>query len=359
MLINKLTLLQYKNHKSISLNFHSSMNCFVGNNGVGKTNLLDAIYYSCIGKSYFSSTDLAVINQESDFFRIEAQFNLKDEITIVFGKQQRKTIQKNKSTYERLSDHLGYAPVVCVSPNDNQIILGGSDLRRRTMNATISQYEQDYAKHLMAYNKLLAQRNETLKSNTASSALLDVYDSQMAQLGQLIYKYRTAYVHQLETDFFAYYQKLSGGKEQARCSYQSQLQHKPMIELLKECRQKDIILKRSTVGIHKDDLYFELDEQSLKKIGSQGQQKTFLFALKLAEYEMLSRNSNKNPLLLLDDVFEKLDDNRIRELFKIIPIDSQTFITDTNEQRIQEVFAQIGLEFATFNLSKTLKPNIA
>lgn len=353
MSLTKLKLTQFKNYKELSFDINQSVVCFVGENGEGKTNLLDAIYYTCIGKSYFNSVEKQNMMHQTDFFRIESQIH-NSLIEITYPNQGKKKIKKDKIEYERLADHLGFAPVSFIAPDDNMIILGGSEIRRRFFNSSISQFNASYVKDVMAYRKLLFQRNSHLKSGKIQETLLATYDAQLVPLAQMIHSVRKTYVKEFSNVLSEIYRKISREKETVSCKYYSQLNDERLEDLFFESREKDRLLQRTTKGIHRDDLKFKIDGNSLKNFGSQGQQKTFLLALKLAEYHLINQHSGQNSILLLDDIFDKLDRGRIRELFKYLINNQagQIFMTDTNGQRLFEVLSTFNIDFTIFIVEK-------
>ena len=349
MKLTKLRLTQFKNYDQLQISFKNGIICFAGDNGEGKTNLLDAIYYCCIGKSYFNSVESQNITHGSDFFRFDAELG-GASLEIVNQKGTGKQITKNKIDYERLSDHLGFAPVTFIAPDDNILILGGSRDRRRFMNTTISQMNKGYGKDLLAYRKVLRQRNANLKSGKPSKTLLTAYNEQLIPLAEMIFAIRKKYVNELNDKVQQIYAAISKEKESVSCEYLSQLKKKGFPVLLTESYEKDVLLQRTTTGIHKDDLKFSLNGRSMKKYGSQGQQKTFLLALKIAECELMYERTGKQPLLLLDDIFDKLDRGRVRELFQYLLAtnNGQLFMTDTNAQRLHQILSDFDVEFTIF-----------
>lgn len=353
MKLSKLKILNFKNYNELNVAFQTNVIAFTGENGEGKTNLLDAIYYACIGKSYFNAIERQTMQHNTNFFRIESLFGT-DLIEITYQPSDKKKISRNKVEYDRLSDHLGFAPVSFIAPDDNVLILGGSEDRRRFVNSTISQCNNAYVKDLLAYRKLLNQRNASLKTNTASSQLLQTYNEQLIPLGEMIFALRKQYVQQISQHVNKIYAAISEEKEVVNCRYNSQLAKQSFQELLQQAEEKDRLLQRTTVGIHKDDLKFSIGEHSLKKYGSQGQQKTFLLALKLAEHKIIKEFTGKQPILLLDDIFDKLDRKRIQQLFSYLLTNGfskgQLFMTDTNAERLNEILRQFDTEFTIFKV---------
>lgn len=340
----------------MEISFSNNITCFVGENGEGKTNLLDAIYYSCVGKSYFNANEKMNILHNQSFLRIEASFS-NDFIEITYQPNSSKIIKKNKVQYQRIADYLGFSPVVMIAPDDNQIILEGSERRRKELNAAISQIDSQYLFQLMKYQKLLKQRNATLKLDSCSKGLLEAYDQQMIPLAKFIHQRRKQFVENLSIKLESYYALISRKKEKLTCTYLSQLNENNMQELLHQSVEQDLRLRRSTVGIHKDDLNLLLNDFSLKKFGSQGQQKTTLFALKLSIHQILMESNQNQPILLLDDIFDKLDRGRMYELFSYLIHHNigQIFITDTNGERIYEILQNFGADFSIYEVkNKTI-----
>lgn len=341
--IEQLKLSNFKNYAFITLDFDQKLNFIVGNNGIGKTNLLDAVYYSCISKSYFSA-DGMVPNFNNNYFRIESNVLLNTDnhlIEVKYLKQEKKEIFVDKLKVDKQADYIGRFPCVIISPDDNQLILGASEQRRKFIDSTICQFSAAYLSALVMYNKLLTQRNALLKyffeNKTYNADLLNTYDEQLALKGQFIYEFRKSFLQNFTPKVKEIYHAIFEGPEVIEIQYNSDLNEKGAAELLKENIKQDRYIQRTTKGIHTDDLSFSLNYHPVKKTGSQGQQKTFLLSLKLAQYELIKNEKNIKPLLLLDDIFDKLDAGRIDRLFRLIQSNEfgQVFITDTDEQRIQ------------------------
>ena len=333
----------------------------MGKNGSGKTNLLDAIYYLCMCKSYFTNSDLAVARHESNFFRLEGKFERHGEAETVVCKIQlrkQKVIERNKAAYKRLSEHIGHFPVVMIAPDDTMLAVGGSEERRRFLDNTLSQLDAIYLQHLIFYNKVLQQRNAALKrfaeSGRFDQRLLNTYNQQLLGPAQYIHEARQAMIAALNPVFDNYYNLISNRSEQVSCCYTSKLEGANFASLLAESAEKDRILQRTTVGIHKDDLTFLLNDRPLKRFASQGQLKSFVLALKLAQYHRIREHQACTPILLLDDLFDKLDTHRIRGLLELLHDNTfgQVFITDTHEQRLEELlsgFSDIYKQFTVEN----------
>lgn len=312
---------------------------------MGKTNLLDAIYYLCMGKSYFSVRDQFLVEHGESFFRLVGQFELADrtdKLVVKVMPKQRKELEVNGRLYDKLADHVGRFPVVIVVPDDTQLIREGSEERRRFIDNTLSQLDADYLRNLFQYNKVLKQRNALLKQwggRLLSEDLLQVYDEQMLGPAKYIHARREAFIEEFELPFQSAHQAICGGAEQASLRYRSALNETPLLELLQSKRDKDVALERTSQGIHRDDLIFHLGEHPLKRLGSQGQLKSFILALKLAQYRFLMAERKVPPILLLDDIFDKLDPQRVQQLVEYILREDfgQVFISDTDQDRISKV----------------------
>jgi len=351
--LNKIVLLNFKNHENRTVSFQKKINCIIGNNGVGKTNLLDAIYYLCLTKSYFNATDQQNILFGRDFFRLEGKLNRNKEpydLVYKLAANKKKELIINDSPLPRLSEHIGNFPAIIISPDDNQLILGSSEERRRFLDNTISQVNHEYLDRLIAYNKVLAQRNAALKrfaeTRHIDKSLIETYDQQIIGLGNKIYEARKIVIEKLYPIFQQFYKQLSFEREVVSFSYSSQLSDKPFDELLKKNFDRDIMLQRTDVGIHKDDIEFFISPASnddnavkLKRFGSQGQQKSFIISIKFAQYDFIRRNKDFKPFLLIDDIFDKLDNDRSRKLIELIAGEEfgQVFLTDTDDAHIREV----------------------
>ena len=367
MIIQKLNLYQFKNHPERQFNFSPQINCFVGNNGVGKTNILDALHYISVGKSFLGNTDSQNVQKEQNFFHIEAKIQAEDKediIKILYNKDSKKTIKKNDKAYDRMADHIGYLPSVIISPYDSNLISDSGESRRRFLDAMISQTDAEYLHSLVSYAKAVQQRNALLKyfskNRTFDKESLEIYNHPIAQNGALIYKKRHDFILQLSPIVESFYQIISGGKETIEVKYQSQLLDENLPEdlyekfemLLKSNLEKDRALTYTSSGVHKDDLIFEMEHSLIKKIGSQGQQKSFLIALKLAQINRIKTLTGKTPILLLDDIFDKLDDTRVSQLIELLNRENfgQIFITDTHRERTESVVKRINEESIIFEL---------
>ncbi|MCO4292053.1 DNA replication/repair protein RecF [Solitalea sp. MAHUQ-68] len=361
MHLQKLTLLNFKNYTEAELDFHPAVNCFVGNNGAGKTNLLDAIHYLSLCKSYFNPVDSQQIRYEQDYFMLQGNFEKNETQEVIFcglKRNQKKQFKRNKKDYSRLADHIGQFPLVMISPYDISLVIEGSEERRKFIDNVISQTDNRYLDTLILYNKNLTSRNSLLRQFAERGHfdmdLLSIYDEQLKITGTEIYQKRKAFLESFTPTFNQHYRYLSNEAETVTLEYVSQLNESDFEEGLSRSFPKDKVLQRTGFGIHKDELEFTIHGYSLKKFGSQGQQKSFLIALKLAQYSYLTKEKGFKPLLLLDDIFDKLDDLRIKKLMEMVVQDSfgQLFITDTNRERIEKVFNEIGMGIKVFEVDK-------
>lgn len=358
MFLNRLSILNFKNYEEANLQFSENVNCILGDNGGGKTNLLDAIYYLSFCKSYFNPIDSQNIMHKAPFFVVEGYYSntVGKEEVIYCGlkRQQKKVFKKNKKTYDRFADHIGTIPLVIISPSDVLLIIEGSEGRRKFIDGIISQYDKSYLAHLLAYNKALNQRNLLLKSfwlnRNFDADSLAIWDDQLVKYGVLIHESRKKFTTDFTPIFQKYYTLLSQDKEQVGLEYNSQLTNVDFETLLKEGVAKDRANHYTNIGIHKDDLVYKVGEYPLKKFGSQGQQKTYLLALKLAQASLIQGITNKKVIILLDDIYDKLDDKRMTQLMAIVGNGEfgQIFITDTNENRIPELLIEEKINFKAF-----------
>ncbi|MBE7175879.1 MAG: DNA replication/repair protein RecF [Mucilaginibacter polytrichastri] len=361
MFLRTLSLISFKNYAEAELSFSPALNALTGDNGAGKTNVLDAIHYLGLCKSYFNPIDSQQILQGADFFMLNGVFekNGRDEtVSCAVKRNQKKQFRRNKKDYPRLADHIGLFPLVMVSPVDALLITEGSEERRRFIDNVISQTDNQYLDELIAYNRILLNRNAVLKNmaetGSADAALVEIFDEQLAASGMRIFERRKEFLDVFVPLFDQHYRFLTGEAEPVSLVYQSPLFDGDFLTLLQHTFARDRILQRTSVGIHKDELEFTVHDMPLKKFGSQGQQKSFLIALKLAQYSYLQKAKGFKPLLLLDDIFDKLDDRRIGKLMEMVSHDDfgQVFITDTNRDRIQSVFDRIGKEIRIFDVVK-------
>ena len=357
MHLRQLSILNYKNIEQAEPDFSPKINCFVGNNGMGKTNLLDAIFFLSFCRSHTGSFDNQLIRHGADFMMVQGFYENNDnprEFYCGLKKGNRKVFKHDKKEYDRLSEHIGELPLVMVSPADFVLITGGSDERRRFADMIISQYDREYLFSLIAYNKALAQRNALLKEHRPlDEALMEIWEEQMATYGADIFRKRKEMIARLSSVFETYYATVSGLAEQAALSYESQLEVSDFAEQLRSARQRDKVLGYSSVGIHKDDLKMMLDGYPLKRMGSQGQSKTFLISLKLAQYSFLREHCGSKPILLLDDVFDKLDSLRVERIIQLVSGEDfgQIFMSDTNRNHINEILLAFEGAFKIFNVA--------
>jgi DNA replication and repair protein RecF len=357
MYLQQLSLINFKNYAELTLNFSEKMNCFVGNNGMGKTNLLDAVYYLCFCKSFFNATDAQNIRHDTPFFMVEGFFNKQGEeidLHIGFKRGQKKTVKRNKVEYEKLSDHIGLFPLVMISPADSELIYGTSEMRRKFLDGIISQYDNGYLKTLVAYNRVVKQRNSLLKQfyeqRFFDEETLSVWDEQLIYYGDELLQKRSLFLGEFIPLFNSYYHFLSNGAEIVNCVYEKSNVNLLLREAVKNSIQKDRALQYSTTGPHKDELEFTIDAYSLKKFASQGQQKTFLLALKLAQFEFIKTKKGVKPILLLDDIYDKFDAARFTRLMDIVSGDGfgQVFLSDTHPERMRELLQRRKMEHKLF-----------
>ena len=358
MILEKLTILNYKNIGEVTLDFSPKVNCFIGHNGVGKTNVLDAIHYLSFCRSSISNTDSQVIRHGEEFFMLEGRYATDDaDPEIVYCGMKRGTkkhFKRNGKEYRRLSEHIGLIPIVMVAPADNMIIDGLSEERRRLMDMVISQFDHAYIDHLARYTKALQQRNSLLRQEEEPDAsLLDVLEEQMGYEGECVFAAREAFVNELIPVFQSYYEAISGGREEVGISYESHCRRGPLSEVIRRDRFKDRAVGYSLHGVHRDDLVFTLGAHQMKREGSQGQNKTFAVALKLAQFDFLKRTASRTtPLLLLDDIFDKLDSDRVERIVEIVSSSSfgQIFVTDTNRDHLDKILARSGGDYKIFEV---------
>ncbi len=359
MFLKQINLVQFKNYPEAAIDLIDGINCFVGHNGAGKTNILDAVYYTSMCRSYLNPIDSQNINFEDSFFILQALWHKRDsdfEIYCGVKRGQKKVFKKNKVDYDKLADHIGQFPTVMVSPYDTDLISEGSEVRRKWMDGIISQYDRNYLDALIRYNAILEQRNALLK-NSARSGLfepesLEIWDEQLVEVGQLIHRKRQLFIEKFTPLLQRYFTEIARCDEQIGFVYKSQLSEDNFSDLLLRAREKDRILGYSTAGTHKDDLVFELHGHPIKKVGSQGQQKSFLIALKLAQFDELTLTLGVKPVLLLDDIFDKLDNERVTQLMKLVSEHKfgQVLVTDTDQERVKSIFEKIDVPMRLFHV---------
>ncbi len=358
MHLDKLSLIQFKNYGECELHLSSKLNCFVGNNGAGKTNILDAIYYLSFCKSCFNHVDAQNIRYNDDFFVVQgsySRFDKEEQIYCGVKRNQKKIFRRNKKEYSKLAEHIGLIPLVIISPADSSIIHDGSEERRKFIDGVISQFDSEYLHALLSYQQVLAQRNRLLKLPNAvkQGSTFEAYNYQLNLWGTSIYEKRKLFLERILPLFRENYSELSLAREEVSLLYESQLHKQTLSDLLDQTFQKDLILQFTSKGIQKDDLVFGLNHHNLKKNGSQGQQKTFLISLKLAQYQYIAEKTGLKPILLLDDLFDKLDRDRVEQIIKKVSRNSfgQIFITDTNRQRISELLTIYPSDYRLFNVA--------
>jgi DNA replication and repair protein RecF len=361
MHLKNLTVANFKNINEAVLDFSSRLNCLIGDNGAGKTNILDALYYLSFTKSFFNPVDQLNVKHSETWFMLKGiyeRMGVEDQIICSFQEGQKKQFKRNTKAYRRMAEHIGLLPLVMVSPNDAVLITGGSDERRKFMDGVISQFDPSYLENLIRYNRTLLQRNNFLKQLNqgwqSDPDMLDLYDEQLVDTGVKIFKKRQEFIADLNPVFQEYYAAISQGAEIVGLIYQSDLEEKSFSLALKDSFQRDRNLQYTTAGIHKDDLVLTLGGYPIRKLGSQGQQKTYLVALKLAQSEFIRSVSGIKPILLLDDIFDKLDKNRVEQIVKMVEGEQfgQIFITDTNREHLDKILEKITTEYLIFKVVK-------
>ncbi len=360
MHLKNLSVVNFKNIIESEIELSHRLNCFIGDNGSGKTNLLDAIYYLSFTKSFFNPIDNMNINHSAKWFMLKGEYNRsEDNIQVICSCQdgQKKQVKLNGKTYRRLADHIGLLPLVMVSPGDSVLIMGGSEERRKFMDGVISQFDAAYLDDLLRYNRVLLQRNNILKQLgtgfPVDQDMIAIYDDQLIDAGIRLYERRRKFIDDLNPVFQKYYSAISQGVEKTSLFYQSDLEKKPYKELLQEAFPRDKNFQYTTVGIHKDDLLLSLGNHPIRKIGSQGQQKTYLVALKLAQFVYISQVAGQKPILLLDDIFDKLDKHRVEQIIKMVSGEQfgQIFITDTNREHLDSILLSLSSDYKIFKVA--------
>lgn len=359
MYLKKISLFNYKNFSEANFDFDQKINCFVGKNGIGKTNVLDAIYHLSYGKSYFNPLAVQNIKHGEEFFVIDGVFeknNREEQIVCSLKKGQKKILKRNSKQYEKFSDHIGFIPLVIISPADRDLIVEGSETRRKFIDSVISQLDSKYLQELIQYQKILSQRNALLKyfalNHVFETDTLSIYNEHLNALGQSIFEKRKQFLEDFIPIFNKHHQAITGSEESVQLVYESHLHEKNLLMLLQENINKDRALHYTSVGIHRDDLLFEIDHYAIKKFGSQGQQKSFLISLKLAQFEFVKKISGVNPILLFDDIFDKLDASRVEKIIEMVNNDSfgQLFISDTHPKRTESIVKSTHQSYKIFNL---------
>jgi DNA replication and repair protein RecF len=357
MILKRLSILNYKNIQQLEILFSPKMNCFFGNNGMGKTNLLDAIYYLSFCKSYTNTPDNQLIYNTEDMCVIQGNYDCEDreeEVFCAIRRKQRKQFKRNKKEYEKLSEHIGLLPLVMVSPEDSRLIQGGSEERRRFIDLIISQQDKNYLYTLIQYNKALMQRNIMLKNQSGDSSLYEALEIQLSRYGRLIYEKRQELVCNFIPVFDTYYRAICHSAELVDLRYISQLANGDLPDMLSRNRERDRILGYTSSGVHKDELEMMLNDSLIRRTGSQGQNKTYLTALKLAQFAFLNQNGQTTPILLLDDIYDKLDAERVEQIIQLVanPAFGQIFITDTNRKYLDEILAAMDHDYALFRVEQ-------
>ena len=359
MILKSITLTNYKSFSAKTVDFDPKINCFIGPNGTGKSNVLDAIYHLSFGKSYFNPISSQNIKHGEDFFAIKGSYKneSKEEVVIInFKKNDKKVIKRNNKKYEKFSDHIGFIPLVIISPSDRNLIAEGSDIRRKFIDSVISQSDKKYLENLINYNKILTQRNSLLKlifkNKNFDKQTIQVYDSQLESIGEKIHLKRKMFLNDFIPVFKDKYKSISNNNEDVDIRYKTDLEFDKLSVLLQENIEKDMFLQYTSKGIHKDDLVFNINDYSVKKFGSQGQQKSLLIALKLSQFDFLKSQNKNNPILLLDDIFDKLDKNRVKQIINLVSANDfgQIFISDTDEERTIESIKEINNSNKIFKL---------
>lgn len=359
MYLKKISLFNYKNFPEATFEFEGKINCFVGKNGIGKTNVLDAIYHLAYGKSYFNPLAVQNIKHGEDFFVIDAEFvknERTEQIVCSLKKGQKKILKRNGKAYDKFSDHIGFIPLVIISPADRDLIVEGSETRRKFMDSVISQSNPEYLQKLIQYQKVMSQRNALLKyfalNHVFEKDTLAIYNEQLDAFGSYIFEKRKDFIAEFIPIFNKHHFTIAGNEESVQIVYESHLFQKDLLSLFQENINKDRALQYTSVGTHKDDLAFEIDGHLIKKFGSQGQQKSFLIALKLAQFEFLKKQSGVKPLLLFDDIFDKLDENRVAKIVEMVNSATfgQLFISDTHPERTEAIVKSTQQPYQIFNL---------
>ncbi len=369
MFLSHISITNFKNIESAELDFSPNINCIIGDNGEGKTNLLDAIYYLSMAKSCFGGSDSSHIKHGEAFFLLQGKYKVHDagygvqnpisnpaDEAISCGVQRAdgKVLKRNGKKYDRLSDHLGLLPLVIISPTDSELINESGDARRKYLNTLLVQIDREYLDALTRYNHVLAQRNKLLKTVSCPPDLLLTLNEQLSPYAQLIYDRRKSLIDGIQSYFSTIYKTLSEDKETVTLGYRSDLDTAPLNELLLQHAERDRVMQHTTVGVHRDDITMQLGGYALRRTGSQGQQKTFLIALKLAQYEFLKHHNSRSPILLLDDIFDKLDERRVQQLVALVAHETygQIFLTDSNKVRLDKMVKELTQDYSIFSTQK-------
>lgn len=358
MILNRISIVNFKNIASADVSLSPKLNCLIGSNGVGKTNFLDAVYMLSFCKSAFNSIDSQLITHDEDFMMLQGRYQTDagDDLEVYCGMKrgQKKHFKRDKKEYRKLSEHLGLVPLVLVSPSDASLIDGASEGRRKLMDVVISQYDRAYVAALQRYNKALLQRNALLRAEEEpDGGLMELLEMQMGDAGEVVFRARVSFIDRLVPVFQQIYEAISQGKETVSLRYVSHCQRGPLFEVIRRDRMKDRAVGYSLHGVHRDDLEMLVGEYPLRREGSQGQSKTFVLALRLAQFAFLKEVGNgRIPLLLLDDIFDKLDASRVEQIVKLVSGDAygQIFITDTNREHLDKILATADCEYKLFTV---------
>ena len=356
MILKHLSILNYKNLTEVELNLSPKVNCFLGDNGMGKTNLLDAVYYLSFCKSHSNPIDSQVIHHDADICMIQGKYEFlngnEEDISCALKRRQKKQFKRNKKQYDKLSAHIGFIPLVMISPADNELIMGGSEERRLFMDVSISQFDKPYLQSLVRYNNALQQRNALLKQDNIDLNLLELWEETMIEEGVAVFEKRKIFIEELTPIFHDFYTTISQSKESISLEYSSQLNDSSFKERLMDARKRDMILGHTTVGVHRDELEMLIDGYPIKKDGSQGQKKTYFVSLKLAQFQFLSTKSNTTPILVLDDIFDRLDEARVKEIIGLVSGDDfgQIFISDTNRQSLDRILQPFDSNYHIYSV---------
>ncbi len=357
--LKKISIINYKNILDKEYELDPKINCFVGDNGVGKTNILDAVYHLSMGKSYFNVKNDQLINRGKDYMLVDGVFELNNKNeSIVFSLKigEKKVLKRNGKPYKKFSNHIGLIPVVLISPYDNDLINEGSSERRKFIDSIISQNDKEYLINLIAYTRVIQNRNKLLKQYNRSVDFdldtIKVYDDQIYKLSEPIFKARDKFIKEFTPLVLEKYKHISDDKEKISIEYKSDLINNNIENLIKDSFQRDVILQYTSVGLHKDDFVFNIDENRIKRFGSQGQQKSFLIALKLAQFDYLKNETGNSPILLMDDIFDKLDLMRVKRIVEIVNSTNfgQLFLSDTDKERIEKVLSSLNLSSKIFEV---------
>lgn len=355
--LEKIVIADFRNIQLQEIDFSPNVNCISGNNGEGKTNLLDAIYYMSMTKSAFATSDKFNFRHGTEEFSIAGTYRMHNGLSSRFALKMtskgEKKVKRDDKPYQKVSEHVGVLPVVMVSPADVSMVSESGEERRRFVNAVLSQMDREYMSAMQQYNRLLLQRNKMLKDQVVDRALLEVIDMRMSALAQPIYEARKRFVDDLRPIVAEYYKAVSGDSEQVDIQYESELADVSLESILSASFEKDRIMKHTTSGVHRDDFAFTMNGHPIRRFGSQGQQKSFLVSLKFAQYEIMKRNYGFAPILLLDDVFDKLDMGRISNLLQMVASNDfgQIFITDSNKVRMAGIVDGLTQDRAYFETS--------